>query len=228
MGAALTIERESESVTEGAPRTGIGSGLAREDLSQDPGLGDLVERARAGEERAWEELIGVYGRRVFALAKSRVRSPELAEEIAQSVFATVAVKLRGGQYRDTGRFEAWLFRIAMNRVRDEIRRQRRNATPTDPSSLVGIGDGARASGASGRAEPDGEGELGLLRRALSELSDSDREVVELRHHGQMSFKEMAEVLDEPMGTLLARHHRALKKLRGLLDGYAGTQDKDDR
>ena len=189
----------------------------------------MVERACAGEELAWEELIGLYGRRVFALAKSRVRSPELAEEIAQSVFATLAVKLRGGAYRDTGRFEAWLFRIAMNRVRDEIRRQRRNATPTDPSSLVGLGDGAHATDAgagnpAATAGDDGDGELGLLRRAMGELGDSDREVTELRHHGQMSFKEMAEVLDEPMGTLLARHHRALKKLRGIMDGYSGKQD----
>ena len=63
-----------------------------------------------------------------------------------------------------------------------------------------------------------------MRRAMGELGDSDREVIELRHHGQMSFKEMAEVLDEPMGTLLARHHRALKKLRGIMDGYSGKQD----
>ena len=139
MGAALTIKRESESVSGAEQRPGIGADLAHDGVTeQDPGLGELVERACAGEERAWEELIGLYGRRVFALAKSRVRSPELAEEIAQSVFATLAVKLRGGAYRDTGRFEAWLFRIAMNRVRDEIRRQRRNATPTDPSSLVGL------------------------------------------------------------------------------------------
>jgi len=187
----------------------------------------LVERACAGEEPAWEELIDLYGRRVFALAKSRVRSPELAEEIAQSVFATVAVKLRGGSYRDSGRFEAWLFRIAMNRVRDEIRRQRRNATPTDPSSLVGLGGRTHATDA-GSDEIDGDGELGLLRRAMGELGDADREVIELRHHGQMSFKEMAEVLDEPMGTLLARHHRALKKLRGLMDGYTGGEETDER
>jgi RNA polymerase sigma-70 factor (ECF subfamily) len=57
------------------------------------------------------------------------------------------------------------------------------------------------------------------------LSESDREVVELRHHAGMSFKSMAELLEEPIGTLLARHHRALKKLKDLMSGpgHAGPR-----
>lgn len=48
------------------------------------------------------------------------------------------------------------------------------------------------------------------------LSDADREVVELRHHGQMAFKDIAELLSQPVGTVLARHHRALRKLRDMI------------
>jgi RNA polymerase sigma-70 factor, ECF subfamily len=58
--------------------------------------------------------------------------------------------------------------------------------------------------------------LAKLRQAMAELSDSDREVIELRHHGGMSFREIAEMLDQPLGTLLARHHRALRKLKQLM------------
>jgi RNA polymerase sigma-70 factor (ECF subfamily) len=58
---------------------------------------------------------------------------------------------------------------------------------------------------------------------MAELNEEDREVIELRHHGGMSFKEMAEMLGEPMGTLLARHHRALHKLRRVLE-QAGVNE----
>jgi RNA polymerase sigma-70 factor (ECF subfamily) len=62
-----------------------------------------------------------------------------------------------------------------------------------------------------------QGMLARLRRAMDQLSDADREIVELRHHGGMSFKQMADMLGEPVGTLLARHHRALRKLRDVME-----------
>ena len=56
---------------------------------------------------------------------------------------------------------------------------------------------------------------------MARLSEADRQVIDLRHIGGMSFKQMAEELQEPLGTLLARHHRALQKLRTLMDGADG-------
>lgn len=143
-----------------------------------------------------------------------------AEEITQSVFVTVATKLASGDYDEVGRFEAWLFRIAMNRIRDEARRRKRHARPTDPvvmSGVQGRGGGASADGAGPLdVAADRASALDALRTAMQELPESDREVVELRHHAGMSFREIADVLDEPLGTLLARHHRALRKLKELL------------
>lgn len=172
----------------------------------------VVAGAVRGDAEAWRSLVEMYGARVFALAKSRVRRADLAEEITQSVFATIAIKMRDDGYRDEGRFESWLFRIAMNRVRDECRRERRHATPTDP---VAFAKDAGDAGEGPSSDSDRE-ELGALREALAALSDADREVIELRHHAQMSFKQIAAMVGEPMGTLLARHHRALRKLREIM------------
>src|SRR5690606_35205157 len=94
----------------------------------------LLKAAGKGDDRAWRRLIDLYARRIYALARSRLGAGrhELAEEITQSVFATVATKLGndheeaegggGGAYAEQGKFESWLFRIAMNRIRDEVRR----------------------------------------------------------------------------------------------------------
>lgn len=184
-------------------------------------LTDVLARAARGEERAWRELVGIYGRRVFAMVRSRVSSDDAAEEITQSVFATIAIKLRDGGYAEKGRFEPWLFRIAMNRVRDAIRQaKRRRGTVSLDDALV---EGAEASRRTG----SGGSERAGLRDAIQRLSDSDQEIIALRHQAGMGFKEMAELLGEPVGTLLARHHRALRKLKEMLAPAARGQDESE-
>lgn len=167
----------------------------------------VLARAGDGDERAWEIIVGRYARRVFALAHSRCRDAELAEEITQSVFVTVAQKLGAGEYAERGRFESWLFRVTMNRLRDEMRRVRRHAVSMAPGAL----------GALPGQKPARPEDLTALRAAMEHLGEADREVIELRHHGQLSFRQMADLTGEPLGTLLARHHRALRKLRQLIE-----------
>jgi RNA polymerase sigma-70 factor (ECF subfamily) len=200
----------------------------------------LLQAAASGDEEAWRGIVQLYARRIYALARSRLcpdaprrvgrggvefrsavsgafaHGHDAAEEVTQSVFVTIAAKLSTGQYTEQGRFESWLFRVAMNRIRDEVRRTRRQAAPTDPEVL----DGAAAR--SDQADAAGD-QLEALKRAVASLSESDREVIELRHHAGLSFKQMSDLLSEPLGTLLARHHRALRKLKDALTGEAGTR-----
>ncbi len=183
---------------------------------QSPEVSDLLARAAAGDEDAWRGIVSLYARRVFALARSRRLSDDTAEEVAQSVFVTVAPQLGSGRYSERGRFESWLFRVAINRVRDEIRRVARHAGAADPASLD-----ARAADAAPPHDDSGERDVALLRQAMSGLSDADREIVDLRHHAGLSFKQISDLLGEPLGTLLARHHRALRKLRDSIESAKG-------
>lgn len=195
-------------------------------IGPDTETADLVAAASgrgAAAEVAWRVLLDRYGRRVFAMARSRCRSDDVAEDIAQSVFATVAGKLRGSPggdggsgYTEAGRFEPWLFRIAMNRVRDEMRRRGRRPGALDPAAL------AESAAIADTATPADPPDLAPLRRAMDRLGGEDRVVVELRHQGGLSFNQIAETLGKPLGTVLARHHRALKKLR------AWIEDESDR
>ncbi|MBS0191619.1 MAG: sigma-70 family RNA polymerase sigma factor [Phycisphaerales bacterium] len=173
----------------------------------------ILVAASRGDQDAWRRIVDLYARRVFALAQARMRNPEVAEEIAQSVFATLAVKLGAGGYVERGKFEPWLFRIASNRIRDELRRRQRHAVAQDPET-IDRREGVRAARASEGSDTE---QIERLRWAMGQLTEADREVIELRHHGQLSFQQLAESLDEPLGTLLARHHRALAKLRSILE-----------
>lgn len=193
----------------------MGDEQADRDERQDGALTDLLVRAADGVDAAWVELVERYSRRLFALARSRLGSVDLAEEIVQSVLVTVATTLTAGKYTESGRFESWLFRVAMNRIRDEIRKKRRSTVETN-EHLPDL--------AAHHDEPTDEAGLSALRAALDELSDADRQVIELRHHGQLSFKEIAAVTCEPMGTLLARHHRALRKLRSIIETNLSDQE----
>lgn len=188
---------------------------------QDPSLAPLLRNAALGDERAWRDLVERYAHRVYALARSRRLSEEGAEEITQSVFATVSERLRSGDYAEQGRFEAWIFRITVNRVRDEARRARRHAEPTDPTSFGSIAASNSPAVSESTAVPGRPGattpELAALRDALERLSEPDREIIELRHHAGLSFRQIADLLAEPLGTVLARHHRALRKMREILE-----------
>ena len=184
-------------------------------------VADLLQRAAAGNQSAWRDLVGLYAPRVFAMAQSRCRNAHIAEDITQGVFATLCAKLGTDEYREQGKFEAWLFRVTMNRVRDLARKATR--TTRILGNRVEVDDDLDAS-ASNAPHAASNDKLDTLREALAQLADHDREVIELRHHGGLSFKQIADLLGEPLGTLLARHHRALQKLREILEPQADADN----
>ena len=178
----------------------------------------VLRAAQSGDQAAWRTLVDRYARRVYALAKSRCKDADVAEEITQSVFATVAAKL--ADYTEQGRFEPWLFRVAMNRVRDHARRAKHRPRAAEPETLEqhpapdARPDALTPGGDTARA-------LAALRQGIEQLSEPDRDIIHLRHHAGLSFNQIADLLGEPVGTLLARHHRALKKLRSILSSSRG-------
>lgn len=195
-------------------------------MSRDPSkrtLEQTLRRAAEGDERAWGQIVQTYTPRVYGLLRAQCGSGDLAEEITQSTFCTVVVKITS--YTELGRFEPWLFRIAMNRLRDEMRRRKRQATPVEDEKLTGLA-GAAHEGPDAAAGPQAA-DLEALRDGLARLSDADQRIIHLRHHAELSFKQIADVLEQPLGTVLARHHRALKKLRDMLGPSPGDHPGDD-
>ncbi len=179
----------------------------------------LIVAARSGEGGAYERLLVAYGPRLYGYFYRAVGSHHDAEDLLGELMLRLVRRLP--DYDDRGRFEPWLFSVAANLLRDRIRRAKTRPRPI--SLEAESADGAMLVDAiGGRDEPI---EAGLVRReaeaammkALEGLEEQSRQMVLLRHFGQMSFKEIAEVFDCPLGTVLAKVHRALKTLRGMLE-----------
>ncbi len=173
-------------------------------------LNEQIVAAANGDETAWRSIVEAYSFRVFALIRSKCADEELAEEITQSTFCTIAQKLP--TYTETGKFEPWLFRIAMNRLRDEMRRRKRHAVPMENQTIGVLSGGVTDE----RKDEETAKKIQALRLAVCQLSSSDQDIIHMRHSAGMSYKQIADVLGEPLGTVLARQHRALKKLRSIM------------
>ena len=102
----------------------------------------------------------------------------------------------------------------MNRLRDEMRRRKRQAKPIEDEVLAVLAGGVDPD-EKRQIDADSE-QFASLREAMAKLSESDLKVIQMRHYGGLSFAQIAEVVGQPIGTILARHHRALKKLKELL------------
>ncbi len=181
-------------------------------------LQETLQQAAAGDEHAWRLIVSSYSRRVFGLIRAQCGNADLAEEITQSTFCTIVSKI--DSYSELGRFEPWLFRIAMNRLRDEMRRRQRQARPVEHTALTGLAGAAREDEHANRIDKP---ESDALRRAMAQLSEADQKIIHLRHFSELSFKQIAELLEQPLGTVLARQHRALKKLREIMGSNADDE-----
>jgi RNA polymerase sigma factor (sigma-70 family) len=90
-------------------------------------LNVTLAQAAQGDEESWRQIVHLYTDRVYGLIYRQCHDQDLAAEITQATFVQVVQRL--GDYHEQGRFEPWLFRIAINRLRDEMRRRRRQARP---------------------------------------------------------------------------------------------------
>jgi RNA polymerase sigma-70 factor (ECF subfamily) len=179
----------------------------------------VLRRARRRDPQALHQLVDAYSARVFGLLYRLTGSHETAEDLLQETFLRVVRTIP--EYRHRGKFEAWLFRIAANLARDHARRLKRRGLMLEWEAHGAERFPHRPKPTDG-AQPDPRAEL--LRReaeqrlgeALGGLPELDREIILLRHFSELSFREIAELLDVPLGTALARAHRALKRLKTAL------------
>lgn len=177
---------------------------------------ELVERCRAGDLSAFEPLVEKYRQRVWRLAYQILRDREEAWDVAQEAFVRVYQSLPS--FRGQSAFYTWMFRIVVNLATDRQRQRgaRARALGSEPVPEEEWGRTMPDAAAgpdllAARAE-----ERALIRRALDSLPVHHRTIIMLSDIEGLTYREIAEVLRIPMGTVMSRLHNARKRLRALL------------
>ena len=185
--------------------------------TRDPDL-DLIEAFRRGQGGAFDLLVHRHEGRVFRLACRLLGDSDAALDAAQEAFVKAWKALP--RFKGDSRFSTWLTRIAINQCRNELRR-RRTVKHTQPLSLDAqapegdrtTGDSVAAPGAEPWEEARGREVGRALQAVLAELDGESREVLCLRDVEDLSYEEIAEILDVPLGTVRSRLHRARAEVR---------------
>jgi RNA polymerase sigma-70 factor (ECF subfamily) len=183
----------------------------------------LMEHIARGDTQAFEELYDRYVRGCFGLAMKIVREPSIAEEVVQDVF--MKLWSRPGIFSsERGKFSGWLLTLVHNRSVDKLRRQKAGAAGTvlpldgtldgDTSLADLLADGSATPYDQAWTEEQGR----LVREAIQTLPRQQREAIVLAYFGGLTQKEIAERLEEPLGTVKTRTRAALSQLRRALAG----------
>jgi len=177
---------------------------------------ELVQRLRRGDEDAFRGLFGRYAPAAKALALRVVRQSHLAEEIVQEAFLAVW-RNPDGYDSERGSVRSWLMGMVHHRAVDLVRREeayRRRAEDSIPGALEEQADHAEdVVEMLGLPE-----ERRIVRAALDELPDEQRDVLTLMYFGGLSQTQIAEKTGTPLGTVKSRTLLGMRRMRTALEG----------
>jgi RNA polymerase sigma factor (sigma-70 family) len=176
----------------------------------------LVQAYIKGDQSAIETLINRHRAKVFTYILLTIKNHQLAEDLFQETFIKVIQSLRGGKYRDNGRFLSWVVRIAHNLIIDHFRKERQMNSVSNDDTEVDLFNSKKLSDRNIEEIIVNNQIKAELRSLINELPDDQREVVLLRHYGELSFKEIADQTEVSINTALGRMRYALINLRKLI------------
>lgn len=177
----------------------------------------LVAAYAKGDNEAFDTLLGRHSDRVYAYIQHIVKDSALADDIFQETFVKAITTIKQGRYNETGKFAAWITRIAHNLVIDSFRQEKSENTFSADTDDVDIFN--RRDLADGTIEDTliNEQIQTDVRRIMEALPESQREVLEMRFYRDMSFKEIAEATGVSINTALGRMRYAVLNMRRIAD-----------
>ncbi len=192
----------------------------------------LVERAKRGETKAFEMLVIKYQRRIERLIARMVRDVDLVQDIAQESFIRAYRALP--QFRGDSAFYTWLYRIAVNTAKKALVDMKRDPLVIE-SARTSVNDEGDETSRHERELTDGETPEALLaskeiaqavNAAIDALSDDLRQAITLREIEGLSYDEIAELMNCPIGTVRSRIFRAREAIAQRLRPLLGTREGD--
>ncbi len=177
--------------------------------------GQIVERCLRGEEAAWEDLVRTHTRRVYSICYRFTGSEGSAQDLTQEVFLRVFRSLKSFRTGE-GSFTVWLGRLTRNLLIDHYRRTKLDRATDSIEEQLPMLEESRAAMARTDGMLAGREAGELLQAALAKLSPELRETVILRDLEELEYKEIAQVLNVPEGTVKSRLNRGRAELARVL------------
>jgi len=176
---------------------------------------DLIGNYLAGHHPSLEQLIRRHKSRVFAYILMIVKEKDLAEDLFQDTFIKVINTIRSGQYKEEGKFIQWVMRIAHNLIIDYFRKSKRIPL-VENSDEYDIFERIRIPVESVEEQLITDQIHKDVKKLIEFLPKEQKDVLIMRHYGDMSFKDIAEVTNVSINTALGRMRYALINLRKLV------------
>jgi RNA polymerase sigma-70 factor, ECF subfamily len=176
---------------------------------------NLVERCLNGEDTAWEELVRVHTRRVYAICYRFTGSDHEAQDLTQEVFLRVFRSLKSFRAGE-GSFTVWLARLSRNLLIDHYRRTKLDRATDSIEEQLPMLEEKTSAMARTEGLLAGREASELLQGALQKLSPELRETVILRDLEELEYREIAQVLNVPEGTVKSRLNRGRAELARVL------------
>ena len=170
---------------------------------------DLIAQAQEGDRHAFGELVLTYRRQVVNLVYRMCGDTEVAQDMAQEAFIRAWNKLPS--YSPRSAFGNWLYRIATNATLDLLRRER-DSVNVDDLPLA-------APGMSLESTVETKDRAELVQQAVLSLPPASRSVLVLREYEALSYREIADTLEIPIGTVMSRFSYARERLSQILEPY---------
>lgn len=169
---------------------------------------NLIQKCKTGNSDSFLPLIKPYKQKLFYYLFKLCNSKIMAEDVFQETLIKTWKGIR--KYNEQQKFSSWLFTIAHNTAMDELRKMKKenNYLDVEPDEL--------SSESNPYSELIKNEEKEMINKAISILSEKQKEVFLLRVYGEMSFKEIAELTKEPINTVLSHMHYSIKKMQNVL------------
>jgi RNA polymerase sigma-70 factor (ECF subfamily) len=176
----------------------------------------LVKLYQDGNDNGIETLISRHKQKVFTSIYFLTRNRELSEDLFQETFIKIIVSLRNGRYNEKGKFLSWATMIAHNIVIDHFRMNKRTGAMVRENEEYSPFDIMPENSLNGEQEMIRNEKHERVRKLIEQIPLEQREVLIMRHYGDMSFKEISEALEINLNTCLGRMRYALIKMRDIM------------
>lgn len=175
-------------------------------MTKSDDLAQIIIGCKNRDSKCFSQIVDMYASRCYGYFYRLTGNNDLSDELLSELFVKLVEKI--GSYKG-GSFEGWLFKIASNIFHDYLRGKQRR------KKLLDVQKKHIESRITEPKQSDNE-QIDKLQIQLRKLDTDTRELIMLRFYSQLSFKEIAVIRSEPIGTTLAKLHRGLKKLRELM------------